>query len=254
MKQPSILAISLLNATLLTAFSGSAKADNRPFTYVYEATTAPKGSVEYEQWITWKARRGDPGAMNQFEFRHELEFGITDRLQVGLYLSNWKFVEQKGSTRALWDSVAVEAIYNLSNPTTDWLGSAVYGEVTVGDRLVEIEGKLILQKNVGKWIFAYNAVLEAEWEGSGLHDSKGEFKQTVGASYELSPSWSVGAELVHEVEFDRWGPAGEHVVYLGPNASYRYKRGFVTTAVLFQATGIKDEADVQTRLIFGVRF
>ncbi len=250
----SKLMAGLLSGIFLSIFAGIANAGNRPFTYIYEATTSPKGSIEYEQWVTWKARRGSPGVRNQFDFRHELEFGITDRLQVGLYMSNWKIVAENGSSRALWDSVAVEAIYNLTNPTTDWLGSAVYGELTVGDSLVELEGKLILQKNIGKWIVAYNAALEAEWEGTGLHDDKAEFQQTFGVSYELNPNWSVGAELLHEVEFDHWGPAGDNVVYLGPNISYRFKRGFVTTSVLFQATGVKDEADVQTRLIFGIRF
>jgi hypothetical protein len=254
MKLSSNVPLSLLPAIVLAAFSGSTHADNRPFTYVYEATTAPKGTIEYEQWITWKARRGDPGNRNQWDFRHELEFGITDRLQLGLYLSNWKVINEKGSTRGLWESASVEAIYNLSNPTTDWLGSAIYGEVSVGDELVELEAKLILQKNLGKWVIAYNAVLEAEWEGSGLNDRNGEFKGALGASYQLSPTWSIGAELVHEVEFPDWSSAGDHVLYIGPNASYRFKRGFATATVLFQATGVKEEPDVQTRLIFGFQF
>jgi hypothetical protein len=254
MQRPSTLALSVISALLLPAFPGTANADNRPFTYTYEATTAPTGSIEYEQWITWRARRGDPGNMNRFDFRHELEFGITDRLQLGLYLSNWKVVDEKGRTSSFWDGVSVEAIYNLSNPTTDWIGSAIYGEVTVGDDLVVLEGKLILQKNIGKWIAAYNATIEAEWEGPRLRDNKGEFQQTLGVSYEVNPRWSVGAELLHEVEFDRWGPAGDHAVYVGPNLSCRFKRGFVTTTVLFQATGINSEPDVQTRLILGLRF
>jgi hypothetical protein len=254
MKLRSKIASCLPFAIALSSLTSVLTADERPFGFSYEATTAAKGSIEYEQWVTWKARRGDPGAKNEWQFRHELEFGITDRFQLGLYLSNWKIINEMGSTRGLWDSVAVEAIYNLSNPTTDWIGSAIYGEVTVGDRKVELEGKLILQKNIGRWKIAYNAILEAEWEGSGLRDDKGEFGQTFGVSYELSPSWSVGAELLHEVEFDHWGPAGDNVVYLGPNVSHRFKRGYVTAAVLMQATGIHDEPDVQSRLIFGFRF
>ncbi len=254
MQRPSTLAFTAIASLLLSMTPGTAHADNRPFTYTYEATTAPKGSIEYEQWVTWRARRGAPGDMNRFDFRHELEFGITDRLQLGLYLSNWRVVEQRGTTTTMWDGVAVEAIYNLTNPTTDWIGSALYGEIVVGDEVFKLEGKLIFQKNFGKLIAAYNATLEAEWEGSGLRHDKGEFKQSAGVSYELTPKWSVGAELLHEVEFDRWGPAGDHAAYIGPNVSYRFKRGFVTTTMLFQATGIRSEADVQTRLIFGILF
>lgn len=130
----------------------------------------------------------------------------------------------------------------------------MYGEVSVGDRHLELEGKLILQKNLGNWILAYNAVIEAEWKGSGLRDRKGELQQVAGVSYELSPRWSVGAELLHEVEFDDWGSAGNHALYIGPNASYRFKHGFATVTVLMQTTGIREEPDVQTRRIFGFNF
>ena len=249
-----LLTIACASSALLSVLCVPAVADNRPFTFVYEATTTPKGMIEYEQTMTWQARRGSPGNVDLWEFRHEIEFGITDRFQLGLYLSNWEISRAAGNTDARWQSVSLEAICNLTNPTTDWLGSALYGEVTAGDRVVELEGKLILQKNLGRWLVAYNATIEAEWEGSGLRERTGVFEQSLGVSYEISPRWSVGAELLHEVEFEDWRKAGDHALYLGPNASHRFKRGFVTTTVLFQATGIRAEPDVQTRLIFGIEF
>lgn len=248
------LTITRLAAVSLALSTAAVSAGERHFTYVYEAVTAPKGTVEYEQWVTWRATRGGGNKVDDFRFRHEIEFGITDRFQLGFYLSDWRVVHSGDRTETIWNNVALEGIYNLTSPTTDWLGSALYGEVKVGDRLVSVEGKLLLQKNVGSWIFAYNASLEAEWEGSGLREHNGEFQQTLGVSYQVSPKFSVGAELLHEVPYKDWGRAGDHTVYVGPNVSYRFGRGFVTTSVLFQATGIQDEPDVQTRLIFGIDF
>jgi hypothetical protein len=214
----------------------------------------PKGDIELEQTVTWMARRGAPGNVDDFQFRHEIEFGITDRFQLGFYFSNWLVTHAMGRTDAHWQSVSLEAIYNLTNPTTDLLGSALYGEVQVGDRVVSIEGKLLLQKNLGPFIIAYNASLESEWEGSGLRDRHGEFQQTLGVSYQVSPKFSVGAEMLHEVQFEDWHSAGEHALYIGPDATFRFGRAYATATVLFQATGIREEPDVQTRFIVGIDF
>jgi hypothetical protein len=252
MKISQLLIPAALAATILTPPSVSA--GERRFTYTYEATTAPKGTIEFENWVTWKASRGSGGNKNQFDFRHELEFGLTDKLQLGLYLSDWSVTRSGGKTESIWKNVGAEFIYNLTNPTTDFLGSALYGEVKIGDELFVLEGKLLLQKNFGPWVIAYNATLEAEWEGAGYDEQVGEVKQTLGVSYQVSPNFTVGAEMFHEVVFENWGDASDHALYAGPNASVRFGRMFATATVLFQATDLEDEPDVQSRLIFGIHF
>src|SRR5687768_446888 len=88
--------------TLLTvvgvalATTGQAKAGERRFTYVYEATTMTPGHLEYEQWLTWKTHSDNDPEFDRFDFRHELEFGLTDRLQLGLYLSDWRIQDGEG--------------------------------------------------------------------------------------------------------------------------------------------------------------
>jgi hypothetical protein len=96
-------------------------------------------------------------------------------------------------------TAALEAIYQLSDPVDKPIGSALYGEVRGGDRFAELEAKLILEKDVGPWIFAYNATLEAEWEGQGLREKAGEFNQALGVSRQLGRRFYAGAEFVHEV-------------------------------------------------------
>ena len=229
-------------------------AGERRFTFTYEATTAPKGSIELENWVTWKASRGSGGNANQFDFRHELEFGLTDHLQLGLYLSDWSVTRSGGKTETAWSNVGAEFIYNLSNPTTDFLGSALYLETKLGDELFALEGKLLLQKNFGPWVVAYNISLEATWEGAGYGEQVGEFQQTLGVSYQVSPHFTVGAEFLHEVVFENWSAASDHALYVGPNASVRFGRAFATATVLFQASDLEDEPNVQSRLIFGIEF
>jgi hypothetical protein len=117
-----------------------------------------------------------------------------------------------------------------------------------------MEGKLLLQKNIGRLIVAWNGVLEAEWEGRGLDDRTGKLEQTLGVSYQVAPAFSAGAELVHEVAFENWSKAGPNLLFAGPNVSWRFGRGYITAATLFQCTNVPAEPDVQTRVIFGIRF
>lgn len=245
---------SLAASALLLACVMPASAGQRKFAYTYEATTAPKGSFEFENWATWKRYREGGDKVNLFEFRHELEWGVTDRFQLGFYLADWSYNDSDPRKKASYGHSGVEAIYNLTNPNTSFLGSAVYLEALVGDDVFELEGKLLLQKNVGRMVFAYNAVLEAEWEGESLDERTGEFAQTLGISVEVNRNVSLGAEIVHEIELEEWRNGNESVVFAGPNASVRAGRFFATTACLFQLTDLDGEPDVQTRVIFGFDF
>lgn len=255
------LASSLLLVTVGLIVTQQVKAGERRFTYIYEATTAAKGEVEIENWVTWKTQREGGSRGNAFDFRHEVEFGLTDKLQLGVYVADWSVVDKvaggEDGAHAAYQDSAVELIYNLTNPVTDIIGSAVYAELKLGDQKLELEGKLILQKNFGPFVIAYNATLEAEWEGERFgyfNERKGTFEQTLGASYQISPNFLLGGEFLHEIDFSDWAEAGDSIVYAGPNASFRYDRFYVTTTALIQATGITEEPDFQLRTIFGFYF
>ena len=149
---------------------------------------------------------------------------------------------------------AIELIYSLSNPTTDLVGSAIYGEFRGGPDELELESKIILQKNIGRFVFAYNATLEGKWEGDRFEERGGEFAQSLGVSYEISPSLLLGAELLHEIDLPDWSEAEDSIVYGGPNISYRHGNWWATLTPLVQLTDVAGEVDVQTRLIFGFSF
>ncbi|MCI0631255.1 MAG: hypothetical protein L0Y44_11450 [Phycisphaerales bacterium] len=249
------LAVSIGVASVVLFAAGQVQADERRFTYVYEATTMTPGHFEYEQWVTWKTHKDDDPDFDRFDFRHELEFGVTNDLQLGLYLSDWRVQDgQSVDDGTAWRNVAAELIYGLTDPVTDPLGSALYGEIKIGDELLELEAKIILQKNIGKWVFAWNGTIEAEWEGERFDEDTGTFEQTLGGSYQFSPSLLVGFEGLHEVEYEDWSQWGDHAVYLGPNASYRANAWWLTVTPLVQVTDVDSEPDFQVRMIFGFDF
>ena len=143
----------------------------------------------------------------------------------------------------------------MTNPTTDLLGSALYLEVNAGNRSLEIEGKLLLEKKIGRATIAYNAILEAKWAGRNLsEETGGEVAQTLGASLELNKHFSAGLEALHEIDLPDWSESEKSVVWLGPNASFRARNFYATVTGLFRVTSNEDEPSVQTRLIFGFSF
>jgi len=240
-----ILFLSILPA--VSAFGGV-----RHFTFLYEANTSAPGSLELENWITWQRATG-PERFDQVDFRHELEYGVTERFQMSIYVADWFYEATRDHSGFVYSDSALELIYNLTNPVVDPVGLSMYAELRAGDRLLELESKLIAQKNLGPLILAYNATLESVWEGRDLAEREGEFSQALGASYEISPRISIGLELLHEFVFPEWRDDDKiRNLFVGPNVSYRRGNWFVTVTTLSPATDTEDEADFQLRTIFGI--
>jgi hypothetical protein len=226
-----------------TCFAGA-----RHFTFLYEAPTAAPGSFELENYAT---SLFDEGKFTGVDFRHELEIGITEHFQVGIYVANWDYDAEEGATR--YHSAAAEFIYNLTNPVTDPVGVSLYEELAGGRRFFESETKFIAQKNFGPLILLYNLTIEAELEGEGLSEDEGEIQNAVGACYEITPRLSIGAETLHEVVLPEWrGSQAEHNFFIGPNVSWRGNRWFATVTALKQLTNTEGEPDYQARMIFGI--
>ena len=235
-------------------FPAAAWAGARHFTFIYEAPTSAPGSFDFENWVTWK-RTTNPDLSNRVEFRHEIEYGVTDRFQASIYVADWYYENGPDRSGSTYGDTALELIYNLTNPVVDPVGLSLYQEYKVGYRLFEWESKAILQRNLGPWILAYNATLEAVWEGENLAETQGEFSQALGVSYEVSPRLSVGLEMLHEMVFPEWQNTGTiRNFFVGPNISYRRGHWFVTATALAQATRTADEPDLQVRTVVGIGF
>ena len=54
------------------------------FGFVYTTDLLPQGGKEIEEWVTWRHQKNS-GTFDKLEGRTELEYGLTDQLQVALY-------------------------------------------------------------------------------------------------------------------------------------------------------------------------
>jgi len=241
-----------LGAVLVLATT--AEAGSRDFAYSYETTTMPAGSLELENTATWEKGIEGNSDVGRFDIRHEFEYGFTDHLQVSFYFADWSYTKPiNESGKAKFENVAMEAIYNLTDPNSSPFGSALYGEITAGDHLLGLEGKLLLQKNIGRWILVYNIGGEIRWEGDAYGDD-GELSQSAGIIYQINPSWTLGAEILHEIALPDVSSIGHSGVYVGPDASWRKGNITLTLAGLWQLTSLSTEPDFQLRTILSLDF
>lgn len=238
-------------AALLTT---AANAGARRFAYSYETTTMPAGAMELESSVTWKTNQASDPDFERFDIRHEFEYGVTDKLQVAFYFADWRYEESASeSGKTEFRDIAVEAIYNLTDPNTSAFGSAIYGEIKGSDDFIELEAKLLLQKNLGAWMLVYNIGGEIAWEDDYQND-EAELMQSVGVSYSLNPSWSVGLEVLHEIAVPDVDTIGDSGLFIGPNVAWRNNRFALAITGLWQVTSLADEPDFQLRTLFSVDF
>jgi hypothetical protein len=222
-------------ASSVALLSQPAAATNRSFVYTQESRVLAPGESELEPWTTFRVGRSR--YYSAIDGRLELEHGAAPGLQLAFY---WNFstqtqdVVQDSLTRELirvseseFASVSAELKYQMSDPTADALGSALYLETTLGPRESELEAKLIADRSIGKWLLAAN--LSAELELEPVRDVEGSELETalvlepaLAAAYQFSHG-SIGLEL--RAPLGVAGEAESATLFAGPVARYS-DRGF----------------------------
>ena len=203
-----------------------------------------EGEVEYEQWITWKTNKKSDSRFEEFRFRHEIEWGVTDEFQLAFYVADWRHKRTSSEEHTYFHDVAVEAIYQLQAPNPDQMGMALYGEVKYGSEFFELDQFNLL----------YNFTIEAEWEGQDFDEDKGKIENAFAVTYQPTPSTTFGLQTIWEVEFPDWSEQGDDVVYIGPSISTQSDGWWIAVSPLFQVTNVDSEPDLQVRLLFGIDF
>src|SRR6266446_4355941 len=116
-------------------------ADPRLFTFTDDAYPIGKGGVEYEQWVTFNADKAAEHGFRQFQFLHEVEYGVADNLDLGLYFLRWNYEDSRQRSGTKYDGGALELIYTVLNPAKNGWGLALYGEIAVAENELEFEQK-----------------------------------------------------------------------------------------------------------------
>ena len=207
--------------------------------------------------------------------RLEFELGLGGKLQTAFYLNygyssgilhgtGSEFLSNKNSY-----SFANEWKLKLTDPVANRLGSALYFEYTLAPGETELEGKLILDKQTGKFTHAFNLVGELEFEkefetvGSEL-ESEVEKEFTLewnyGLSRRISNRWFAGVEFLNKNIFEE-SELEKSLLYGGPGVSYSGDGFWINFTLMPQLTNLKGggrsiagDDGLQARLIFSYVF
>lgn len=225
---------------ILLILASSAFADRRNYVWTYQYITTPKGVSEIEFYQTTKLN-----VLNSWEYRIEVEQGITDRMDFAIYQI---FTQLEGEDEAFkWDAVQARLRYRIGEEGQYWMDPLIYLEYNRKldfNKPNKFEGKLILARTEGKFNISLNPVYELFWSPDIEH----ELGFDAGMSWQFHPRLIIGAESTSRFEFED----GETEVssYAGPTISFASGHWWYTAGVAF---GLNDNSDdARVRFLMGV--
>jgi hypothetical protein len=237
------------------------------FQRAYTTETVPEGHFEIEQSVRNRNQRAY-GEYSAYDFRSELEYGVTDKFQAAIYV-NLESLHAKGApddnyapgdTPAGFSNdsffgqgLSAEFIYRVLSPMKDPIGLAFYYEPSLMNydmhnaqyvfNGLENEVRVIVQKNYleDQLVLVYNLAIEMEYFRYAGNDSpfQGEldWNNEIGGTYRVASNWYVGAEARNHNEFGNFWHHDHCVVWAGPVIHYGGEKIWATFGVLRQFYG-----------------
>ncbi|GDX51191.1 hypothetical protein LBMAG27_02380 [Bacteroidota bacterium] len=151
---------------MIFIISLNTSAQDRVFTNTYQTNVLPSGVKDLEYQVKWNTGRSN--FYNSLEQRVEFEVGLGKNIQTSLYLNfNSKTLLDETSKQIIHDNsfgFSSEFKWKLSDPTINKIGSALYAEIGTNGEEWELEGKLLLDKQINNNLFALNIAEETEME------------------------------------------------------------------------------------------
>jgi hypothetical protein len=216
----------------LILWSAESRATPRPLPFTYTYDTLGEGETEIEQYVDMTPVRafdqnGNPTSYLATQFQTEFEHGITDRLELGLYVAYMPTPTGYQDTATLTEGTGFKERLRLRLADEgEWpIDIALYGELVEYTTEFEIEAKVILQKRFGNLRIAANAWAEKEfYYDAGKQDWV--INPTVGVTYQVTPGFHPGIEYWMRAEFPTNPVPSSRPFSLGPNQ-------FVGPALMF---------------------
>ena len=223
------------------------RANPRPLPFTYQSETLPKGAGEVEQFIDYVPTRvlsgttGAPVWYGSTQFQTEIEYGLTDRLELAIYFT---FVPEPSARYASLPTLMQgngskqRLRWRLADPGAWPIDVALYGEVAETEREIELEAKIILQRRFGRLRLIANLWGEREFYFDGRREWV--LNPTAGGTVEINERFHVGLEgwMRSECLDGFSGPRPFNMgpnVYVGPAVLINFGPLWWTTAAYWRA-------------------
>jgi hypothetical protein len=191
---------------LTLAFAGAALANPRPLPFTYPYEQLSEGQTEIEAYTDVTPLRvykdgSDRAKGRQYEpyykLQTEIEYGVTDRLELGFYQVFVAKPQTGGGNSMSFDGLKWRARYRFAEAGEWPVDVAVYLEVAWLHDEIEWEEKIILQKRFGNLKIMGNLWIEQEladyWQ-RGKRELEFIVNPTLGLTYQVVPVFSPGIE------------------------------------------------------------
>jgi hypothetical protein len=253
-----LVALGVSFAATLALAPSASSAHPRPLPFTYTYPTLPKGEVEVEQYVDFDPVKatslttGKPTFFGATQLQTELEIGLTDKLELGLYAS---FVPRPQDSFANMpvlpegNGAKQRLRYRFAEEGQWPLDLALYGEVVENDREIELEAKAIVARRLGPVHVVAN--LSGEFEAYYKGEKEFVLNPSAGVTYQVTPAFHPGFEYwvranfpVGEDEDEKSGGEapkpfndGPHH-YLGPTMMFDFGRAWWSTGAYFRVSDV----------------
>jgi hypothetical protein len=234
--------------------AGPAGATPRPLPFTYNYETLGEGELEVEQYADMVPLQASTdlhpnggGWLLASQFQTEFEYGITNRLELGLYMTiapvpNSSVFPQSPPPLTEGTGVKERLRYRLFDEGVLPIDIGLYGELTETDLEFEIEAKVILQKRFGNLRIAANIVGEHEWYFASSQQDW-VFDPSAGITYQVTPVFQPGIDswmwLEHSSATPAPGPQDLNLlpnVYVGPAILLNFGKLWWSTGAYLRVT------------------
>jgi hypothetical protein len=246
----------------LLAFATTASANPRALPYTYPTESLPKGMMELEQYVdlTPVPNYSITGATNfttvKYTLTTEYEYGITRKLELGLYLQaeNYPGDVPGGVAPFTFDGVKQRARYRFADPGKWPVDVAVYLEFAELATEFEIEAKVNLERRFGRFAIMSNLWAEREF----YYNTPDEWviNPTLGMTFEVHPILTLGLESWMHAEFGHPSITGSQGTataaqfnndpheFVGPTAMLMFGRFWTSVGAYLRVDGINDAVPI----------
>jgi hypothetical protein len=167
----------------------AAWATPRPLPFTYGTDSLAPGNIEIEQFVDMTPVRIDEGFAPDVTLVTEVEVGLTDKLELGLY---YQALAGPDDGVVVFDGIKQRLRYRLAD-LGEWpVDVAFYGEVAEMHDELELEAKVLLQRRFGKARVMVN--LWGEREFAYVGGGTWWLNPTAGFVYEIRPWLIIGLE------------------------------------------------------------
>ncbi len=260
-----------------------AHADEHLFGRTRGVETLPKGKYDFYQFTT--ARWGkDSGSYLGWDFNTEVEYGVSDKLTLGLDVIQHYFDVEGNEELGTFDyykfgGFEASAKYNVLSPFKDGIGLSFRFETgylfydDVGgfpQEEILVSPSILLQKNFrdDTLIVALNLGVEWAWgkQPAEEYNKEVSFDGALAVAYRFAPNWFLGAEGRIRSEYPLFDLSfHEHTaVFVGPALHYGSQKWWATLSYGYQVWGkgvdepagktYAEEAQNEVRLKIGFNF